>query len=137
MSLVVLNGVILKSFADLGLSCPFGYEGLAFVPPDTGLWAFASVLAVSSDQRLQTADKYIRMLQIDCNGDMNIGTGVLTGLVDQVLAFYYPRRLLTNTAATQKLRVKKSSDSPIRLYGGYQSIVATITFDGSVDRAFS
>jgi hypothetical protein len=114
-----------------------GYEGISFDPPNTGPWLEASSLAVSSNQQLQTVDKYIRILQIDVNDEMNIGTGRLKTLVDQVLAWYKPRRLFTNADATQKFRVKKSDDSPRRIYGGYQSIVVSITFDGSVDRAFS
>jgi hypothetical protein len=137
MSITALNGVIMKSFKDLGLACPVGYEGVAFTPPDAGLWAYATIMPVSSDQRLQTADKYIRILQVDCNGDMNVGTGDLAGLIDQILSYYKPRRLFTNTAGTQKLRVKKSDDGVIRIYGGYQSAAVSITFDGSVDREFS
>lgn len=135
MSLVNLNGVIMKSLADLGMPCPFGYEGINFKPPDSGLWAYATIMPVSSDQRLQTADKYVRILQIDCNFDMNQGTGDLTGLADTILEYYAPRKLFS--LGSQKLRVKKSEDGVIRIFGGYQSLVVTITFDGSVDRSFS
>ena len=148
MSILTLDGVMMKSFADLAATLtylvgvtptpiPVGNEGIAFVPPDTGPWAYATVLPVSSDQKLQTADKYIRILQIDCNDEMNIGTGRLKTLVDQVLTYYAPRRLFSNTAGTQKFRVKKSDDSTVRIYGGYQSCAVSITFDGFVDRAFS
>jgi hypothetical protein len=149
MSLVELNGVMLQSYADLLATLtylldttpptprpvPYGYEGIPFTPPGAGLWSYATVVPVSSDQRLQTADKYIRILQIDCNDEMNIGTGRLTALCDQIMAYYKPRRLFSLNA--QKLRVKKSDDAPVRIYGGYQSVALSITFDGSVDREFS
>src|SRR6266705_1973492 len=144
MSVQVLDGVMMKSYVDLlstltylvgatPTAIPFGSEGVVFTPPDTGPWTYATVLPVSSEQHLQTADKYIRILQIDCNDEMNIGTGRLkTGLVDKVLDYYAPRRLFTNTEGTQKFRVKKSSDGTVRIYGGYQSVAVSITFDGSV-----
>jgi hypothetical protein len=150
VSIQALDGVMMKSVVDLVATpltylaasgtptpVPVGYEGKTFTPPITGPWLEASSLSVSSDQRLQTADKYIRILQIDVNDEMNIGTGRLKALVDQVLAWYKPRRLFKNAEATQGFRVKKRDDSSRHIYGGYQSIVVSVTFDGSVDREFS
>ncbi len=145
-----IDGIMMKSYTDLmatltylnalavATPIPYGSEGIAFTPPDTGPYTYATVLPVSNDQSLQTVDKYIRMLQIDCFDEMNIGTGRLKkGLVGQILAYYKPRRLFANTANTQKLRIKRSQDNTVRIYGGYQQVALTITFDGSVDRAFS
>lgn len=148
-SILDLDGVMMKSYDDLlstltwtfngvATPIPFGNENIPFKPPNEGPWAFATILPVKSDQSLQTVDKYIRILQIDCNDDMNIGTGRLKALlVTKVLAYYAPRRLFSNTAGTQKFRVKKSDDGGVRNFGGHQQGVVSVTFDGSLDRAFS
>lgn len=148
MSVLLLDGIMMKSFNALAATMTylvgttptpvaFGNEGVAFKPPDTGPWMYATALPVSNDEKLQTVDKFVRILQIDCNDEMNIGTGRLKTIADKVLAYYWPRRLFNNTANTQKFRVRSTADSPVRIYGGYQSIAVSITFDGSVDRPFS
>lgn len=148
LSILDIDGVLMKSYEDLlstlmwsynGVDIPiqFGNEGVPFKPPKEGLWAFASIMPVKSDQSLQTVDKYIRILQVDCNDDMNAGTGRLKALlVRKVLAYYSPRRLFSNTAGTLKFRVRKSEDGGVRNFGGHQQASVSITFDGSLDRAF-
>jgi hypothetical protein len=135
MSLIALNGVIMQSVVDLGFICPLGFEGRTFTPPQTGLWVYATILPVSSDQSLQTVDKFTRLLQLDCNDQMNTGTAGVTGLADQALSYYYPRRLFLLNG--QSARAVKSDDSNIRIYGGYQSISVSIRFKAIVSRAFS
>jgi hypothetical protein len=136
ISILALNGTIMQSFVNLALSCPLGYEGRTLdASQKSGQWAYASIMPVSSVQTLQTVDKYIRLLQVDCNDQMNAGTAGIDGLVDQVMNYYYPRRLFTYNG--QGARVTKSDDSALRIFGGYQSVAVTIRFVSAVGRPFS
>lgn len=113
---------------------PSIFEGVAANPPDTGQYVYVTMLPISSDHKLQTLDRYVRALQLDLYDQMNIGTGGLRSLRDQVDGFYLPRRIFSYTG--QNATVIDTDESARREYGGYQVISFTVKFRASIVRQY-
>jgi len=134
MELAKVNAAAVAAYQEAGLDLPTAYEGFPFTPPDATPWARLFWLPVRTDSRLQTADKYTGILQIDLNFPLGLGTRAAHDGAQALLDHFRPYR--TFAYDTVILSVRSREPSSIRNEGGWQTVTVSVTFATAMDRAF-
>jgi len=135
MDLATIHSVIVDAWLALDLGLPTEYENMPLSPtPQNAPWARLFWLPVENDEKLQTADKYSGILQIDLIVPAGKGTADLHEYANQVTDFFLPFRLFTSGSVS--LRVLGRTPSSVRVGGGWATLTVSVRMSTVLDRVF-
>lgn len=129
MSETNINAALVSAYQGGGLALPTAYEGVAFTPPAGEAWAQLTSLRAGADVASLGAggqDEHTGVLQIDVNVPEGSGTGALLAHADTLRAHFVAGRSFTY--ATQAVRVRSASASPIRRVDGWLRLSVSVTY---------
>jgi hypothetical protein len=131
--LVNVQATVVQSYLDGGFGLSTAYEGFTFTPVYPTPWARLWWLPVSRNQRLQTIDRVLGILQVDLSYERDQGTAAIRGKAAEVMAYYAPHRSFTSNAQT--IAVRSTEESSLREAEGWQRMSVSITFKAAVTRS--
>lgn len=133
-----IDAAAVQAYQDAQLDLPTAYQGFPFDPetdvPAGSAWIRLHWLPVSRDQRLQTVDRIVGILQLDVHYPMGRGTRAIKETAGALLAHFRPfRRFAFDTGGITVLRREEGAARDVN---GWQTLIVSVTFRTMADRDF-
>lgn len=128
MSILQVNGALVKAYKDLNLSLPTAYETREFTPPTDTAWAAVFNLPASLSVDTMGDDGinlYVGLFQIDIHTPDKAGTAVPLNYADTIIAALPPGKRVAYE--DQEVRIRRVSPSPIRASEGSAGYVISLS----------